>query len=476
MTPFPAASTPAPLRWAFRLWLAVAVAVCVRTLVSPINHTIYPVLAGGTTHWWADRPVYADYKPLDYFRYPPPFAVAFSPFAALGPRAGGVLWSLVGIGVLLLGLWRFLRDAAPADWAPARQGIFLALCAIGALRGLWNAQSNALAVGLLLLGVAALVRRRWWTAAAVLAGSVLVKCTPLAPVLLLCALHPRRLTPRVALFLALGLLAPFLTRSPAVVVGHYREWFDQMAQLGGERWPGFRDGWTVWLVIRQWLSGEAGMPPLREPLHSGVYRGLQLLTAATALLWCLWQRRRMTDPRRLTTVVLAMGVTWLLLFGPATEHATYVFLAPVLSWAFLQSRGGDSRPFVRSRGQGLLGAALVLVLLLGWDSIALVFPSSGPVLLAALPIGATLFAFWLIGYASNEGPGCPEGHPVGPIAASRLAGVLRLRVRPSLTAVARRTTVPTPALAHASPYGPISWPETARSSWFIGHPEPAATD
>ena len=468
MTPLPAASTPTPLRWAFRLWLAVAVAVCVRTLFSPINHTIYPVLAGGATRWWADRPVYADYKPLDYFRYPPPFAVAFTPFAALGPRAGGVLWSLLGIGVLLLGLWRFLRDVAPGDWVPARQGIFLALCAIGALRGLWNAQSNALAVGLLLLGAAALVRRRWWTAAAVLASSVLIKCTPLAPVLLLCALHPRRLMPRVALFLALGLLAPFLTRPPAVVVGHYREWFDQMGQLGGERWPGFRDGWTVWLVIRQSLNGQAGMPPLREPLHSGVYRGVQLLTAAAAFLWCLWQRHRMTDPRRLTTVVLAMGVTWLLLFGPATEHATYVFLAPVLSWAFLQSNA-------QSRGHWLIGAALVVVLLLGWDSIALVFPSSGPVLLAALPVGTTLFALWLIGYAGKEDPECLEWRPDGPIAAWSMADSLRLRVRPSLTAVSRRIAVPAPALTHASPYGPSPGPERPGR---VGSPAPApaATD
>ncbi len=466
MSSLPSASTPSSLRWAFRLWLAVAVAVCVRTLISPFNHTIYPILAGGSAHWWADWPVYADYKPLDYFRYPPSFAIAFTPFAALGPRAGGVLWSLVGGGVLLLGLWRFLRDAAPGDWAPARQGMFLALCAFGALRGLWNAQSNALAVGLLLLGVAALVRRRWWTAAAVLAASVLVKCTPLAPVLLLCALHPRRLTPRLALFLALGLAAPFLTRPPTVVVGHYREWFDQMARLGGERWPGFRDGWTVWLVIRQWLHGAAGMPPLREPLHSAVYRGVQLLTAAAALFWCLWQRRRMTDPRRLTTVVLAMGVTWLLLFGPATEHATYVFLAPVLSWAFLQGNA-------RSRGRWLLGAALVLILLLGWDSIARVFPSCGPVLLTTLPLGTTLFAIWLIGYADKEDSERRKWSPEGSLASRRKAGPLRLGVNPSLTAFSRRD-VPAPASAPAFPRDPSPGPERPGRTGSPA-PAPAAT-
>ncbi len=187
MTPLPSVARSAPIRWALLLWLVVAAVVASRTILVPDQHTIFPVLAGSAAHWWADQPLYADYAPLDFFRYPPAFAVAFTPMAALGPRAGGVLWDLLGIGVFVFGLWRFLRDVAPSEWAPARQAVFLALEALGALRGLWNAQSNALAVGLLLLAAAALVRRRWWTTAAWLAGSVLLKLTPLAPALLLCA-------------------------------------------------------------------------------------------------------------------------------------------------------------------------------------------------------------------------------------------------------------------------------------------------
>ena len=296
MTSLPQAFGASPLRWAFRLWLAVAVAVAVRTLVFPDHHTIFPVLAGGAAHWWADQPLYADYKPLDYFRYPPVFAVVFTPLYALGPRIGGVLWSWLGIGVFILGLRRFLRDVVPDQWTPAREAVFLALGALGALRGLWNAQSNALAVGLVLLGAAALLRRAWWPAAAVLAASVFVKLTPVPLVLLLCVLQPRRLPPRLALFLALGLLAPFLTRPPMAVLAQYRDWFGQMAELGGERWPGFRDAWTVWLVLRQWGSGLEGMPALREPIDSAVYRCVQLLTAAAVLAWCLWQRRAQRRP------------------------------------------------------------------------------------------------------------------------------------------------------------------------------------
>ena len=380
------------MRHALHVWLAVTVVVCIRMMIAPHSHTIFPVLAGSASHWWADQPLYAQYPSLDYFRYPPVFAIAFTPFNALGCRAGAVLWSLLSISVFVFGLWRFIRDVAPGEWTAMRQAVFLALGALGALRGLWNAQSNALAVGLLLIAAAELMRRRWWTAAAVLASSVLVKLTPLAPALLLCAIQPRRLPARFLLFLGIGLLAPFLTRPPEIVLGHYQEWLRHLTHTGNERWPGFRDAWTVWLVLRHALQGRIGATALRAPLTSGVYRALQLITAITALAWCLWQRRHIADRRKLTTVALAMGLAWLMLFGPAVEHATYVFLTPVLNWALLQRDGWR-------RGRWLIGPAFVLVMFLGWAVVSPRVMETAPFLLTALPIGTALFTIWLIGYA-----------------------------------------------------------------------------
>ncbi len=166
---------------------------------------------------------------------------------------------------------------------------------------------------------------------------------------------------------------------------------------GSERWPGFRDAWTVWLVLREMLHGRFAVPPLREPLDSWVYRAVQLLTAAGALAWCLWQRRRIDDPRRRTTLVLAMGLAWLMLFGPAVEHPSYVFLAPVLNWALLE------RDAPR-RGRWLVVAGFVLVMVLGWDAVGRSVPILAPALLAVLPIGTTLFIGWLIGYAQTNSP------------------------------------------------------------------------
>src|SRR5205823_8553345 len=134
--------------------------------------------------------------------------------------------------------------------------------------------------------------------------------------------------------------------------------------------------------------GRIAAPPVCEPLDSGVYRAVQLLTAGGALAWCLSQRRRIEDPRRRATVVLAMGLAWLMLFGPAVEHATYVFLTPVLNWALLQ-------PNAPRHGRWAIMPAFVLVMLLAWGVTAPSVMETAPVLLTVLPIGTTFFTCWL---------------------------------------------------------------------------------
>jgi hypothetical protein len=375
--------------------VALTVAVSVRTLLCPATHTVFPVFATSAERWWADRPLYGKTEELDHFRYPPVFALAMTPFSGLGLRAGGVLWGWGCIAVYLAGLRSFARHALPVDWSRARTAAFLVLGALGALRGLWNGQSNALVVGLLLLGSAHLARERCWRAGWLLAGAVAIKLTPLAPALLLCALWPRRLAPRLALALLAFAVVPFLTRPPAAVVGHYVDWVTHLRESGGERWPGFRDAWTVWQVARHAAEGRGGPIPLEESLDCAPYRALQLLTALAALAWCLCQRRG-ADRRWLVTATLAMGCAWLMLFGPAVEYPTYVFLAPVLAWAFLDRRAWPA-------GRALTVPALVLILFLGWGSITRPFAEALPLVLTALPVGTALFTAWLVAYARVAG-------------------------------------------------------------------------
>jgi hypothetical protein len=379
------------------VWLILAAAVAVRTLLHPASHTVFPVFAAAGTNWWADQSLYADYKPLDYFRYPPQAALFFSPFAGLGLRAGGILWSWLSLAVYASGLWRFRRDVLPGWWTPRRETAFLALATLGGLAGFWNSQSNALAVGLVLWGAAALAREQYRTSAAWFAAAVWFKLTPLAPVLLLAALWPRRLAVPLTVALAVGALVPFLSRPPETVLRHYAEWIEQQRSLSAERWPGFRDAWTVWQVARRGVTGEAGPVPLREPLESVSYRVFQLAAAGGCLCWCLVLQKRGGDRRELILRTLGIGSVWLMLFGPAIEYQTYVFLAPFLAAAAVDP---DARPTVRA----LTAAASVFILALGWGALGLWLAPAFPAILTVLPAGTCLYALGLALSARQPGP------------------------------------------------------------------------
>jgi hypothetical protein len=397
------------LRWVPIVWLLLAAAVGVRTLLRPSSHTVFPIFAASAEHWWSDQSLYDLYPHLDRFRYPPVFALFVTPFSALGLALGGLLWSWLSMAIFVAGMVYYVRDVLPSVWPRRRMALFLMLGALGALRGLWNAQSNALIVGFLLLGVAALARavagersttnaRTWWLAALLLALPVCLKLTPLAPVLLLVALWPRQLAWRLLAVTAGLFLLPFLTRPSDIVLGHYREWIAHLTESGNIRWIGFRDGWTVWIVLRHLLDGNGGALYLGDPMDASWYRLLQLATAASVLGWCLWQKRRADrlelGSRWLIHMTLSMGLAWLMLFGPAVEHATYVFLTPPLIWALLERRAWP-------RGQGLILTAFALIMVLGWGAVTRLLPD-WPILLTALPAGTALFALWLLGYATTR--------------------------------------------------------------------------
>jgi hypothetical protein len=372
------------LKLACAVWLTIGMAASARTLVQPASHTVFPVFASGAHHWWNDQPLYANYAPIDYFRYPPPFALVVSPFAALGLRLGGILWAWLGLGIYALGLWRFRRDVLPADWSSTREAVFLIAATLGAIAGLWNGQSNALIVGLLLCGAAAFATGRFLVSAAWLALAVSMKLTPLPIVLLLCAVWPRRLGIRFLVVLAVIGLMPFLTRPYDVVLQHYGDFVAQQRTLASERWPGFRDAWTVWQVSQHIYSGASGPVPLKAPLDNAAYRAVQLLAALGCLVWCLALARKGLDTRLLLRRVLSIGTAWVLLFGPAVEHPTYVFLAPFLAAAI-----GDVRARGISRFLAVIAAGLILSG--GWGALTLLLVADFPMVLIALPAGTALF-------------------------------------------------------------------------------------
>jgi len=419
------------------LWGALAVAVCLQPVWRQNGRSACPaccpVFPASSRHWWADLSLYADYPHIDRYRYSPVFAIAFTPLAYLPWPYGGILWELGSIAVLFFSLHVMARDILPALGEPllasqskdtgllrirtpdetnapmpmasirhGYEGSFLMLAMGGLAVGIWSGQTNAMVTALMILGLAATLRRRWWTAAFLLAAPVFIKLWPVAMVLLLITFWPRQLAGRFLLAFAVFALVPFLTRPPETVAWQYMEWYrdltgpgplhvcgpqvrSQMANQYGNsagspllhvRPIWYRDAWTIW-------------NELCPPVHDGIYHLLQLVTAVGVLCWCHWQRRRTTVDSHFLLRVYSIWAAWQLSFGPSVEQLTYGILAPAASWAVLVSYG-------ERKARWLTTTVWTVLTLFGSGDIESAACRVFPAAKILMPLAVVLFLVWLL--------------------------------------------------------------------------------
>jgi alpha-1,2-mannosyltransferase len=373
------------LRLAIILWIVLAAAVCVKSIVQKGEHSVYTVYAWGSRHWWADQPLHAQYpEVIDIYRYSPTFAVVFTPFSLLPDWLGAGLWGVLNIAVTLYALRLLVREILPGAWPPRREACFLALTALGSMSGIWSGQINSLLLAMIIFAAVAIKYNRWWTASFLLALPVFIKIWPIAVVFLLMACWPRQLSWRFIIFFAALVLLPFLTRPFSVVVGQYHEWYTSLITQEQGRWPGFRDAWTIWENIHR-------------PVSLIGYKVLQLASAAGVLLWCLYQRRRIASTGRLLMAIISIWVSWQLIFGPGAEQLTYGIIAPSAAWAVLVS--------IEEQKHHLwtILTWLILVICSCGELETPLIKHLHPGFAMLLPLSVASFAVWLIWHESRWG-------------------------------------------------------------------------
>jgi hypothetical protein len=83
---------------------------------------------------------------------------------------------------------------------------------------------------------------------------------------------------------------------------------------------------------------------LHLPITVAGYAGLQAGAALAAAIFCWW-RSRTWDRSALVWNAFTVGCLWITLFGPSTELATYVFIAPSVAlgcagviWPMIEGR------------------------------------------------------------------------------------------------------------------------------------------
>ena len=316
---------------ALAAWALFAVALAVNACVHPSKHTNYsPCFESGSKAWWNNQNMYDHHVVPDDFRYGPLFAMALTPLAELPTWLGGLLWNWLNLGLFFWSVRALARRVLPCRWSLPRETAFLLLALMGSARTIWSAQSNPLIFAAVAAATIAILDRRWWLAAVLLAAPVHIKVWPLAGALLLIACWPRQLGWRFAIALVVLAAVPLLAKPLPIVLARYHDWYTAMIGPMLQIRHEYRDAWTIWELI----------PP---PVDLTGYLVVQLSTAAGALALCLWQKQQLRSNAKLLTFVLGMWTAWQLVFGPGTERNTFGLIAPLTAWAtvvaFTEGRG-----------------------------------------------------------------------------------------------------------------------------------------
>jgi hypothetical protein len=325
-------------------WGTLFVFVLIRAVVQPHRQTVYPIFEFAGSCWVSGEDCYSDHVreakaaaqgiDLDQFRYAPAVAAFFAPLALLPDAVGGTIWRVLNFGVFGFGVLWLLRRIYLSQKPDMRswQGLLWLSMLPLSLSSLNNSQANPLAVGLLAISTVAVLESRWNLAAFCLAAVALFKIYPFAFGMLLMVLYPRQLIWRTVLALGLGAVVPFAMQRPDFVLAEYASWF---ARLQGddrtmmEFGEGYQD---MHLLLRM----------------AGVYipRNAWLLVqvaTGTSLALLAWLVRDRWPRERLLMALFDLCACWMMLFGPATESCTYIFIAPTLSMALVESLAGLTR-------------------------------------------------------------------------------------------------------------------------------------
>ncbi|MDB4892058.1 MAG: hypothetical protein JWL61_3913 [Gemmatimonadetes bacterium] len=260
----------------------------------------FEIFRTASRHLIEGKDLYAEYpaEHSDRFKYSPTFALLFAPFAWLPWPLALFLWSTLNAMVLFLAVERVV---------PGRRGLLALLCLhLEVLRGMQNAQSNALVAGLIVLAFLALERRSSWRAALAVLLGVSVKIFPLAA---LTFAIPRRLVVRTGVWAAAvgaTLLAlPLLVTPLPTLIAQYGWWRGVESSDARQRW------FSVMELVHRWTGVALPNWPIQ-------------LAGTLVLIVPLVFRRDRWDDTRFRVLYLCSVLLYAVLFNHQAERASFL--------------------------------------------------------------------------------------------------------------------------------------------------------
>lgn len=293
-------------------WFLSVAIVCIRIYTHPGWHSVFPTYRDAGAAWIHQGQIYAA---PGIFLYSPLVAAFFSPFALISENVAEVLWRLLLGFALPLALWfnaRTLFDFSKKEFA----WLFLLIVPL-TLSSLNNGQANIIIIVLFLAAAAAASQSRWFMCAFCAAFAVYWKIYPIAFALLLAVVFPKKLIFRILLVLiGLFVVSLFLQR-PSYTLQQYSDWLVNLAsdrRRAHEYYGRWRD---FYLLLRL----------LGIPISTMWWTIAEVTAGSVAAAICFLGTIRHWPRATLLLGAMSLAIVWMLLFGPATEAATYVLIA-----------------------------------------------------------------------------------------------------------------------------------------------------
>ena len=368
-------------RIVFAAWIVSVAAVSLRIAFASSRNCLVGTYAEAGARWLRGLPLYST---TSGFIYSPLVAGLFVPLSLVPHSVAGILWRLLNAGVFAGAIFWWLKSEIHDRVTKKYFSLVFLLLLPLAIGNLNNGQVNLLIIGLLIFSIVAARHERWTFCAICIGIATYFKIYPLCVGLLLILFYPRQLAWRLIVILVLLGALSFVLQRPSYVLEQYQRWISSRAadnrRTSMDIAP--RDFAMLLEVFRIYLSARALLL-------------LQVLAGGLVAIVC-WLGRDWPENRRLVCL-LTLASCWMLLFGPSTESATYVVLAPAVVLALVQAFQQE----VPLRMRVLLLTSFV-VLLLGLTANSFLHLKKGVYSMSVQPFGALLFTIFALPWLTTN--------------------------------------------------------------------------
>jgi hypothetical protein len=297
---------------ALGLWFLIVAIICVRIFVHPGWHSVFPTYRSAGVAWIHRAELYGV---PGIFLYSPLVAALFSPFAIMSQNIAEVLWRLLLGCALPLALW--FNAKALFNFSNSAFSWLLLLILPLMLSSLNNGQANIVIIVLFLIAAGAASQSRWFICAFCAAFAVYWKIYPIAFALLLAVVCPKKLIFRILLVLIGLFVVSLFLQKPSYTLQQYGDWLVNLAsdrRRAHEYYGRWRD---FYLLLRL----------LGIPISVTWWTVVEVASGCIAAAICFFGTSRDWPRPTLILGAMSLAIVWMLLFGPATEAATYVLIA-----------------------------------------------------------------------------------------------------------------------------------------------------